>query len=183
MHRSVKRLAISKTYRFLKPISFSWVDFRFSLDTLQTVCDERRIPIEQFADRLRRKLAPAEDMMYSALLSAFHPYCVTVSAQCIIGPYIADFCIFPAKLIVEIDDSIHNTKKARIHDASRTTYLQHRGYRIIRFTNSKVFLDSKPLVQQVLKLCQPLQLKTPGEVKITHCPPMKARGHWDKRIM
>ena len=27
MHRSVKRLAISKTYQFLKPISFSWVDF------------------------------------------------------------------------------------------------------------------------------------------------------------
>lgn len=142
-----------------------------------------RLPKQEFANQLRRRLTPAEDVMYTALLSAFNSYRCTVESQMVVGPYVADFCILPSKLIIEIDGSVHNGKKARAYDQRRTTYLMHRGYRVIRFTNGKVFLAVKPLIAEILKECLPLQLKRPGEIKITYCPPMAARGHWKKRLI
>ena len=53
-----------------------------------------------------------------------------------IGPYYADILCFSERLVIEVDGDTH--AEARNYDARRTTYLQRKGYRVIRFTNRDV---------------------------------------------
>lgn len=52
--------------------------------------------------------------------------------------FIADFYHHPARLIIEVDGSIHNRKENRAYDELREYLLRERGYKIIRFTNDMV---------------------------------------------
>jgi len=52
-----------------------------------------------------------------------------------IGQYVVDFCCPRKKLIIEIDGDIHGLENRIEKDASRTSYLENLGYKIIRFTN------------------------------------------------
>ncbi len=54
-----------------------------------------------------------------------------------IGPYIVDFACLPRKLIVELDGGQHAKQEA--YDEKRDTFLQDKGYRILRFWNNEVF--------------------------------------------
>ena len=54
-----------------------------------------------------------------------------------IGPYIVDFACMPRKLIVELDGGQHAKQEA--YDEKRDTFLQDKGYRILRFWNNEVF--------------------------------------------
>ena len=53
-----------------------------------------------------------------------------------IGRYIADFVCHEARLIVEIDGGQHDLSAPR--EAERSGFLQHEGYRILRFWNNEV---------------------------------------------
>lgn len=55
--------------------------------------------------------------------------------------FIADFYHHPARLIIEVDGSIHNKKDVRDYDQMREYLLKERGYKIIRFTNDMVKSD------------------------------------------
>ena len=55
-----------------------------------------------------------------------------------IGVYIADFYCHKAKLIVEIDGSVHNKEEVKIQDKIREEDIKQLGYEIIRFTNNEV---------------------------------------------
>ena len=64
--------------------------------------------------------------------------------QHIIGDYIADFACIPIKLIIEIDGLYHSLPQQQISDKQRTSWLEKRGWKVIRFTNEEIFsnLDS-----------------------------------------
>lgn len=53
-----------------------------------------------------------------------------------IGNYIVDFFCPDLKLIIEVDGNSHNTKGAS--DALRQSYLEDRGFTVIRFTEDEV---------------------------------------------
>jgi len=53
-----------------------------------------------------------------------------------IGPYIVDFLCPAAKLIVELDGDQHGADKNVAYDTARTRWLEARGYKVLRFTNS-----------------------------------------------
>jgi very-short-patch-repair endonuclease len=53
-----------------------------------------------------------------------------------IGPFITDFCAPRQKLIIEVDGSQHLEQLE--YDAERTTFLESKGYRVLRFWNSTV---------------------------------------------
>lgn len=55
--------------------------------------------------------------------------------------FIADFYHHPARLIIEVDGSIHNKKENKAYDEMREHLLRERGYKIIRFTNDMVESD------------------------------------------
>jgi very-short-patch-repair endonuclease len=65
--------------------------------------------------------------------------------QMAIGPFIADFCCFEHRLIIELDGEPHDNAEARAKDAARTSFLKREGYRVLRFPNDRV-LGSLELV-------------------------------------
>lgn len=54
-----------------------------------------------------------------------------------IGPYFADFACLSAKLVVEIDGEHHAFQQER--DARRTAFMEHKGWRVLRFWAIEVF--------------------------------------------
>lgn len=70
--------------------------------------------------------------------------------------YFADFLFPAAKLIVELDGSVHHGATARIADARRTRELGRAGYTVIRFWNGQ--LREPAWVQH--KILQALGIKT-----------------------
>ncbi len=59
--------------------------------------------------------------------------------QHVIGRFVVDFCCIAAKLIVEVDGGIHEKRTDR--DETRDDALSKRGYRVLRFSNDRVFED------------------------------------------
>ena len=53
-----------------------------------------------------------------------------------IGPYIVDFVAMNEKCIIELDGGQHATRTD--HDVQRTTFLNHAGYRVMRYWNNDV---------------------------------------------
>ena len=54
----------------------------------------------------------------------------------VIGDYIADFAANHPKLIIEIDGDTHDVDD--VMDQIRTSYLEDRGYRVVRYSNVDV---------------------------------------------
>ncbi len=55
-----------------------------------------------------------------------------------IGPYVVDFYCPLLKLVVEIDGDSHFTNQGVEHDKIRTSYIESKGYKIIRYNNSQI---------------------------------------------
>jgi very-short-patch-repair endonuclease len=70
--------------------------------------------------------------------------------QMVIDKFIVDFCCPEARLIVELDGSIHDSREAQEADALRTEHLVANGYQVIRFRNEEIF-QNFPEVLKVLK--------------------------------
>ncbi|QDX25495.1 endonuclease domain-containing protein [Sphingomonas suaedae] len=59
--------------------------------------------------------------------------------QTVLGSYIVDFTSRTAMLAIEIDGDTHATQQD--YDATRTSYLECEGFRVLRFTNSDVMTN------------------------------------------
>lgn len=129
--------------------------------------------IAKNARKMRRKPTFHESLMYNALLAVFKPYRAFVRPQEIIGRYIADFCIFPSNLVIEIDGASHGNQEQRVYDETRTAYLIERGFVVYRYDNAKVKEDAARIAESILALCLPLP-STADEVIPTRCPPGSA---------
>jgi lysyl-tRNA synthetase class 2 len=86
------------------------------------------------AIELRREQTPAERKLWSRIRD--DQLGVNFRRQHAIGNYITDFCSPKAKLIIELDGSQHLHQEA--YDEQRTTYLEVRGYKVLRFWNRDV---------------------------------------------
>jgi very-short-patch-repair endonuclease len=65
--------------------------------------------------------------------------------QVAIGPYIADFACFDARLIVELDGRPHERPEQEAHDRKRDAWLNAQGYRVLRIPNDLVLGGSGQL--------------------------------------
>lgn len=52
--------------------------------------------------------------------------------------FIVDFYCHKAKLVIEIDGEYHNKKEVQEYDTNRTSELEEKGLKIIRFSNTEV---------------------------------------------
>ncbi len=66
--------------------------------------------------------------------------------QAPIGPYIADFACFEARLVVEVDGGQHAESK---YDRMRDHELIGRGFRVLRFWNHDVLRQTDDVVQTI----------------------------------
>jgi very-short-patch-repair endonuclease len=58
-----------------------------------------------------------------------------------IGSYIVDFLCFDPMLVIEIDGSQHTGLIA--YDAERSSFLERRGFKVIRFWNHEVLAPNR----------------------------------------
>lgn len=64
-----------------------------------------------------------------------------------LGPYIADFVCFEARLVVEVDGGQHAERVAE--DARRTAWLKSQEFRVLRFWNNDVFVNMEGVVETI----------------------------------
>ena len=67
-----------------------------------------------------------------------------------IGPYVVDFVCLSHKLVIELDGGQHADQVS--YDNKRTEYLEHFGFRALRFWNTDVFFRFEDMLEQV-RLC------------------------------
>lgn len=132
-----------------------------------------------YAQEMRRRPTPSEEALYSALLSALAPFDASVKCQEAVSYYIADFMIYPARVVVEVDGSYHATAKARAYDARRDSAMKALGIKVLRFRNDDVLGNTQAVCSKILEACGELKPRRASEqIAITHCPP--ARAHRDR---
>ena len=69
--------------------------------------------------------------------------------QYIIGEYIVDFFFRKSMLIVELDGGYHFTEEQQKEDAIRQDWLEHMGYKVLRFTNEQILFDTDNVIVEI----------------------------------
>jgi very-short-patch-repair endonuclease len=99
------------------------------------------------ARALRRNMTDAERILWRSLrdrkmggwkFRRQHP----------IRPFIVDFVCVERRLIIEVDGGQHASKVQA--DASRSSYLRKKGYKILRFWNNQVLNESEAVLDMIL---------------------------------
>ena len=65
-----------------------------------------------------------------------------------IGNYIADFACVDVRVVIEVDGGQHLTQQA--YDARRDRELAERGYRVLRFWDNDVLLNTESVLMVIL---------------------------------
>ncbi len=89
------------------------------------------------AKELRKNCTDAEKIMWE-ILRAKNLFGLKFRRQQPIGKYVVDFVCFDKKLIIELDGGQHGEEQNRLKDDERTKYLEHLGYKVLRFWNNDV---------------------------------------------
>ncbi|MCQ2196769.1 MAG: endonuclease domain-containing protein [Bacteroidaceae bacterium] len=69
--------------------------------------------------------------------------------QHVVLDYIADFICLEKLLIVEVDGGYHQELEQKFHDEERTIRLESKGYKIIRYTNEQVLMDTEKVIENI----------------------------------
>ena len=69
--------------------------------------------------------------------------------QYINGEYIVDFFFRKSMLIVELDGGYHFTEEQQKEDAIRQDWLEHMGYKVLRFTNEEVLFNTENVISKI----------------------------------
>jgi very-short-patch-repair endonuclease len=64
-----------------------------------------------------------------------------------IGPYVVDFCVPSARLVVEVDGRSHDGRGA--YDARRQRHLEEAGWQVLRVSNDDVLTDLDGVIDAV----------------------------------
>jgi very-short-patch-repair endonuclease len=93
------------------------------------------------AKELRRCTTEPEKRLWRHLRHRLPLQASHFRRQVAVGPYVVDFCCYPARLVVEVDGNQHGRDDAIARDAPRTAYLEKHGFRILRFSNRDVMRE------------------------------------------
>jgi 5-methyltetrahydrofolate--homocysteine methyltransferase len=112
--------------------------------------------IKKFVEENRNNPTKAEVVMWE-LLKGKKLEGYKFRRQHIIGQYIADFVCLKKKLVVEIDGLIHQLPEVKENDQYRTEWLESKGYKVIRFTNEQVLVDTDNTLETILQILKELK--------------------------
>ena len=107
----------------------------------------KRITFDRAKD-LRRRQTSAEDLLWKMLRNRALKN-AKFRRQHPIGPFITDFYCHEAKLVIELDGSIHDLPDVKEKDAQRQAYLEDRGLTVLRFTNDALFTDVDTVMNSI----------------------------------
>jgi len=119
-----------------------------------------RKPAVYAARKLRRTMTPPEVLLWSQLRGSKLGF--KVRRQHPIGPYIADFFVRDARLVIEIDGGPHDYGERPKRDAVREKYLTDQGYRVVRLPAVDVMGNLEGALQYVVvQVTSPLHHQAP----------------------
>ena len=98
------------------------------------------------ARNLRRNTTLAERKLWHCLRNR-QLHGVKFRRQHPIGKYVVDFCAVSHRLIIELDGSQHLEREAS--DIQRTSFLNERGYQVLRIWNNQVFNDLDGVIRSI----------------------------------
>lgn len=98
------------------------------------------------AKRMRKAPTDAERRLWSVLRS-HRLVGWKFKRQEQIGDYVVDFICFRARLIIEADGSQHVENAA---DEARTAWLSSQGFRVLRFWNNDILIESDGVATAIL---------------------------------
>lgn len=103
---------------------------------------------------LRQSMTKAETALWSRLKSRQlngHKF----RRQHPIDAYVADFACISAKLLIEVDGSVHDSADAKAYDAARTDTLRSFGWTILRFSNEAVLYRTDEVLNSIASRLPP----------------------------
>ena len=63
---------------------------------------------------------------------------ITAPGQFVIGTYIVDFCIYSARMVIELDGSQHFEAHGLAYDRNRDRFLNEQGFTVLRYSNRDI---------------------------------------------
>ncbi len=106
--------------------------------------------LKQYSRELRKNMTDAENLLWSKLRLRQLNGC-QFNRQRIIGNYIVDFFCLKAKLVIEVDGGQHYSAEARVADLQRDRYMETRGFRVLRFTDTDVLKNIEGVVERIIE--------------------------------
>lgn len=113
----------------------------------------KRLTVIQREVHLRSRATP-EELKLKALLMADVRTRGRFAFQAHLLGYFPDFLFRASRLIVELDGSVHSSKRAQLMDRRRTRKLTAAGYRVIRFWNSELRNEQR-VVEAIVSHLEP----------------------------
>ena len=111
-----------------------------------------RRPETYEARQARREMSLPEILLWQRLKGS--PNGIAFRKQHPIGPYRADFYCAAAKLVIEVDGAAHDMGDRPVRDETRTTWLNLKGYRVIRISASDVLRDADGAAASIVAAAQ-----------------------------
>ena len=104
--------------------------------------------LKLFSQKLRRDMTKEERHLWYDFLKSLP---VTVNRQKVIGPYIVDFYIASAKLVIELDGSQHYEDAGSASDRERDSVLTAQGLRVLRYSNADINRSFDGVCEDILR--------------------------------
>lgn len=103
-----------------------------------------------YAKQLREAMTPCELALWESLrmnrLDGFR-----FKAQHPIGNFVADLYCHAARLVIEIDGSVHDSVEQQEYDTNRTHLLDEFGVQVIRFSNEDVLERLQYVLAEIVR--------------------------------
>ena len=112
--------------------------------------------------RLRRNMTEAERRLW------WHLKRVPVQdthfrRQVPIGSFIVDFALLSHRLVIEVDGDHHGREPFAERDQARTAWLNERGFRVLRFSNTDVMRNIDSVLDTIYAaLYEPSDMSAPA---------------------
>ena len=120
-----------------------------------------RKPEVYAARKLRRTMTPPEVLLWTELRGSKLGF--KVRRQHPIGPYVADFFVRDARLVVEVDGNSHDFGNHPQRDIERDRYIAARGFRVIRIAANDVMRNLQGVLDFIaLHVKRPLHHPSDG---------------------
>ena len=100
------------------------------------------------AQRLRREMTKEERHLW---YDFFKTVGIHANRQKPIGPYIVDFYIASAKLVIELDGGQHFEQAGQVYDEKRDRFLREQGLSVLRYSNSDINRNFKGVCEDIMR--------------------------------
>ncbi len=108
-------------------------------------------PAIERARRLRRAMTDGEARLWRELREFRRLYGIHFRKQVPIGPFVADFAVHSARLVIELDGQFHVEGDGPERDRKRDEWFANAGYRVLRFPTGEFSRNPDGCVEHILR--------------------------------